>query len=77
MHDLTHLTRLSESTIRRLIKAGRFPAALEVSPGVRMWPWEAIVLWGWMVRFGLTGSSQEPSTGSHGPSSGDDLPSAP
>lgn len=45
MADLTHLTRLSESTIKRLIATGEFPAALEVTSGLRMWSWKDVLFW--------------------------------
>ncbi len=45
MHDLTRITRLSEPTIRRLIREGLFPRPMAVTKGVRLWPWTDLVWW--------------------------------
>jgi predicted DNA-binding transcriptional regulator AlpA len=63
MHDLVRLTRLSEPTLRRLIRAGQFPRAVEVTKGVRMWPWTDLVYWSLLtaMRGRLSGTGQEQS----------------
>lgn len=45
LRDLVKLTRLSESTINRLIRSGEFPRAKQVSPGVQMWHWTDYLYW--------------------------------
>ena len=67
--DLVRITRLSETTIRRMIKAGRFPAPFAISPQGRMWSWEVVIWWRMTVQFGLnTEGQQGPTTGQLGPS---------
>lgn len=45
MADLTHLTRMSESTIKRLIAEGDFPKPKELSRNVKMWHWTDYLYW--------------------------------
>lgn len=71
MHDLTHLLRLSESTIRREIRAGRFPHPVEVTRGVRLWHWTDVVYW--TLRANLShrlSEGQEPPGGRQEPPGG-------
>lgn len=45
MTDMAHLTRMSESTIRRLVASGEFPRPKEVSHNVKMWHWTDYLYW--------------------------------
>ncbi|HJZ53956.1 MAG TPA: AlpA family phage regulatory protein [Gemmataceae bacterium] len=45
MADVTHRTRMSESTIKRLMGQGEFPRPQRVSEGIAYWHWLQIVHW--------------------------------
>lgn len=50
MRDMAHLTRLSESTIRRLVAEGTFPPPRHISSGTRMWHWSDYLYWSLRVQ---------------------------
>lgn len=70
VHDICHLLRMSESTLRRLIKDGKFPAPLATSQQGRFWCWEVVVWWRLNTVLGVGSVSQPPSTTSQPASSG-------
>jgi predicted DNA-binding transcriptional regulator AlpA len=45
MSEIAHLTRMSESTIRRLVETGDFPRPKEITGKLRLWHWTDYLYW--------------------------------
>lgn len=45
IHDVVAITRLSRSTIYRLIQAGRFPKPIKLTERASGWRYEAVEQW--------------------------------
>lgn len=72
INDLCHLLRMSEGTVRNLIRKGQFPKPLHTSPQGRFWPWEVVVWWRLNVMLGLTTESKPEHPGHKPEHPGDD-----
>lgn len=49
LSEVASYLRVSSSTLKRLVREGKFPRPIEVSPGVRAWLWRDCVLWMWLA----------------------------
>ena len=45
LSEVSSYLRMSEKTLRRLVRLGRFPRPLEISDGVRVWSWRDVLYW--------------------------------
>lgn len=49
LSEVATYLRLSTSTLKRLIRDGTFPRPVEMSAGVKVWPWKDCLLWALLV----------------------------
>lgn len=65
LSEVASYLRMSEPTLRRLIRLGKFPRPLEISDGVRVWSWRDILYWVLLteIRPRLRAKTEKPNPG--------------